>query len=171
MDYLQMRDSAPLTEWDKKCIKRLKSLLTSSDSYTWIDIPDFDNVLDTLRWSDRRRMEWLSHKPQGIYIDTDCYIQKLFKPPTDQRCYFALNPKGGFIDVYYIFVNGNIKFIRDNFLPVYKKRDKYGWPSKKLIDITKKDIGIIPLRYYQHKFLTTNKFTNEQRRVRCQILL
>ena len=171
MDYLQIRDSTPLSSWELKCVERLKSLLTPADSYTFLSIPDCRNILDTLKYSDEARFRWLSGRPQGVYVDTDCYLNELFIPANDCKCYFPMNYLAKYIDIFYIIVNGNINFIQKNFTNGYISGEYYGWPPEELQNLTNDKIGYIPEKVYNHSYKTFTNFYQSQRRAKCLKLI
>ena len=169
MDYLQIiSKNKVLNEWEEKCVNRLSSLIVHPrDTYTVLWVDHNDNKLELLRQCDNMRMKWLACHPEGCYIDLDCYIEELFIPPCDGKCY--LPRYGDRIDIFYIFTNGNIKFIRENFKP-YKKKNTYGWPQNQLKKILSDNkCGIIPEECYTHTF-TSLQDQMERRRVECEVL-
>lgn len=159
MDYLQIHDNRPLSVWEYKCILQLNNLLTTEDSFTFIRLPYFDNIIKTVNESDKIRYEWLLHHPNGIYIDTDCFLQESFNPTEKGKIFFPYRKNEKSLDVFYIIVNNDVEFIQNNFnqdarkkyiksFPLNEQERFYGWP----IELTRKmtGYGIIPDNCYKH---------------------
>ena len=172
VDYLQIHDVRPVSQVEQFCMARVQALMGKDDTYTLIQIPYYENIVETVNASDRVRFDWLALHPDGCYIDTDCYINLPVNLSTIENG-LPLFPQfqGKHLDIFWIYVNGNCKYFRDNFKPkvredylkkFVKEKDRhlfYGWP----VELTKKlpEVNIIPPQAYNH---TTNTMAKEIRR-------
>jgi hypothetical protein len=167
MDFLQIHDGRPYTLWEYKSILRLKSLLTAQDTYTFLSIPTFSNIIDTTVESDVVRFRWLSEHPNGVYMDTDCYLNKPYTSPANGLPCFPLAPMNPrtFVDIFLIYCNGATEaFAKEHFTLEGRKkyiRERvepkiqhlyYGWPG----ELTRKcmERNIISDEYFQHGYAT-----------------
>lgn len=176
-DFLQIHDDRPLTKWEIECIAQLKNLLLEIDcripvsaTYTMLNIPHFENIVDTVNYSDRARFEWLSAHPSGVYVDTDCFLKEVFIPSVNNIPFLARNARAGdgvnVPDIFLIYVNGATNWIQENFNIVNrdaylinnvvpeKRGDFYGWP----LTLCKEMRGyeFIPESVYIHNYQTMN---------------
>lgn len=167
-DFLQVHDDRPFTKWEVKCISQLQNIIPPGATYTMLDIPHFDNLTDTVNYSDRVRFEWLSAHPSGVYVDTDCFLKKMFIPPVSDIPFLARNANAGdgvdIPDVFLIYVNGATKWIEENFninkRNVYlinniipeKRGEFYGWPLALCKEM--REYEFIPENVYFHNYQT-----------------
>lgn len=158
MDFLQIHDSRPMTEWEHGCINNLKNtIMTKEDTYTFIDIPTFDTLQETVNYSDQMRFDWLKTHKNGVYLDTDCLLTKRFVPEKYGVPYF---PNPGWLDIFLIYCNGATwffkkkfdkkirdKYLIDNYKPEHIK-EYYGWPQPYMNLL--KGYKVIPENVYLH---------------------
>lgn len=178
-DWLQTRDSKPLTDQEKLCQEYFNKYIYRpdlGDTYTLLKIPDFDNIYDTLNEADKIRFEWLAEHPDAAYFDFDCVPVRRFNPPEKNKVYLPLNPyylKQGkqVLDIFLIYVNGDTEWIKthlnqeikDTYLLENKHKVKdnfYGFP----FELMDKYSGyeIIPDEYYEHGNLTMHTLQKEE---------
>ncbi len=165
MKVLQIHDSRQLTPFETVCVERLRSLLNpKTDTYQFIQIPLFDTKTETINYADRVRFDWLSQNPDGVYVDTDCFLNfplSAFTIEPGKPC-FAQAPEGH-VDVFFIICNGCPEFFTEHFAK--EKRDAYvenipnnglfyGWPVELMPKLS--DVNIIPNTAYVHGRLTMN---------------
>lgn len=165
-NFLQIHDDRPFTDWEKKCISQLKSIMDKDDTYMMFPIPHFDNLTDTVNYSDKIRFELLSINKNGVYVDTDCFLKYRFIPQKHNIPLFSRNSNNKYgvdiLDVFLIYVNNNTEFIKRNFSQSARslwiennvaeklRKEFYGWP----LDLCKKMSGyeLIPDSVYIHKY-------------------
>ena len=165
MKILQIHDPRQVSDFERICIERTKSMIDARrDSYEFIQIPYFDNIVDTINYSDRVRFDWLARNPDGVYVDTDCFLNfplSAFTIEPDKPC-FVLAPEGH-VDIFFIICNGCPEFFAEHFAK--EKRDAhvknipnnglfYSWPVELLPKLS--DVNIIPNTAYVHGRLTMN---------------
>jgi len=172
-DYLMLHDSRPLTDWEAKCKSQILLISNNSHStFTMEEIPYFENIVETIAYADQYRFDWLSVHPDGVYVDSDCFLETRFFPSVKGVPYFAKNYAEESIDIFLIYCNGCPDFFEQTFnaqvkqdwisknIPISFHDQFYSWPLPLLKEI--KEVGIIPSYVYKHKYQTTQAETKRR---------
>jgi hypothetical protein len=166
MDFLQTRDDRPLSDYERLCIFQLKSLMTKDDTYTFIKLPHFETLEETVNHADRCRYDWLSSHPDGVYVDVDCFLKIRYMPAEKGKPFFPLDSTG-LMDVFLIYCNNCTAFFKNNFneklrddyiqknVPLEFQKSFYGWPIELIRKI--KGWSTIPEGVYEHRYQTMNE--------------
>lgn len=167
-DFLQVHDDRPYTEWEQQCHEQLHRVINPVyDTYRLITIPHFDTLTETANYSDAVRGEWLAAHPDGVYVDTDCWLDYRFTPEARGIVHLPRNANlsdGEGPDIFLIYVNGDTEWIKRNFsqrvrdrwLDKYCDADKresfYGFP----LQVTRAWTGFkyLPDNLYKHNYQT-----------------
>lgn len=177
MDFLQIRDDRPLSEWKQKCVARLHEIMVPVDTYTLLDLPHYETLTEVVNAADAMRVEWLINHKDGVWVDDDCFLKERWEPAERGIVYLPHNETPGendAPDIFLIYVNhdpdwirrnmsakARAKWIEKNVMEEYRK-SFYGFP----LEMTRRWLGFgyIPGDKYIHTYQTMNAEIDRRRK-------